>query len=718
MKSLADLKIGTKVFLLAILILALSLVAPGYALIQITSIGKEFKEIAEEDVPIVNAVAQITVHQLEQAIELERAFRFGEVSVVERENQRDVPIEILQSLKRSTNSFKSQAKKVDEEFIEVEEMVSHAIKVARNEDSRREFEDVLRILKKLDKQHIEYEEHAIEVLELFETSNSLEEVEEKISEVEAEQSEFDAELEEVLVRLEEYTAQASLTAEKHQQEAEVNTQRGIMIASGVTFVIALVLSLLLTRAIAGPIVRLSQLMIKVATERDLTVQVPVRGTDEVGDMSRQFNNMVTNIREVFGQVNLSAANVAESSETMAQRATRNRETAMQQLERAKSSGEVVTEMGGGAKLVAEASMRQQEAALATEKVMQHMLELIDAVSGSAQSQSKEVQTTIDRIEEMGVTSARVVKTAQEQRDTAQSASTSMDAMTKAVQQMQEAVAEATQYGTESLQAAKEGYKSVEETVEGMSAIAESSEQISEIIDVITEIAEQTNLLALNAAIEAARAGAHGKGFAVVADEVGKLAQRSSEAAKEITQLIKDSTARVQEGSKLTLESQKSLAKIDESGRVNMNAIQAIETSATALQESNQSVRDMVLELNKLAESIAGMAGEQGARRQAAEEALANLQEESGKILNLVSEASDGVNDANQQMQGIVERTNEMTSVTDQQAVRSEKVTGLVNETADAAAGTTERAAEVVHITEELREQAKALNDEVNKFKIA
>jgi methyl-accepting chemotaxis protein len=88
---------------------------------------------------------------------------------------------------------------------------------------------------------------------------------------------------------------------------------------------------------------------------------------------------------------------------------------------------------------------------------------------------------------------------------------------------------------------------VAEAVDAMSRVEDSSRKIADIIGVIDEIARQTNLLALNATVEAARAGEAGRGFAVVASEVRSLAQRSSQAAKDISNLITSSSTQVKDG---------------------------------------------------------------------------------------------------------------------------------------------------------------------------
>jgi methyl-accepting chemotaxis protein len=145
-------------------------------------------------------------------------------------------------------------------------------------------------------------------------------------------------------------------------------------------------------------------------------------------------------------------------------------------------------------------------------------------------------------------------------------------------------------------AAEEGGRVVETAITAMDAISQSSKQITDIIGVMDEIAFQTNLLSLNAGVEAARAGDAGRGFAVVASEVRALAQRSSEAAKEIRVLIKTSSEHVGNGVKLVGESGEALkhivSQVEQIDTLVAEMALAAEQQSTGIEQVNAAVGQM------------------------------------------------------------------------------------------------------------------------------
>lgn len=139
----------------------------------------------------------------------------------------------------------------------------------------------------------------------------------------------------------------------------------------------------------------------------------------------------------------------------------------------------------------------------------------------------------------------------------------------------------------------DGVKIVSKTSDAMGRIQDASDRISQIIGLIDDVAFQTNLLALNAGVEAARAGEAGRGFSVVASEVRSLAGNTSEAAKEIKQLIQASAIEVETGVRLTEEAGATfdtiMASFGEVSQLSSNVAMAMREQSQAVQEVNSAV---------------------------------------------------------------------------------------------------------------------------------
>ncbi|MFP3550221.1 methyl-accepting chemotaxis protein [Paraburkholderia sp. SIMBA_049] len=188
----------------------------------------------------------------------------------------------------------------------------------------------------------------------------------------------------------------------------------------------------------------------------------------------------------------------------------------------------------------------------------------------------------------------------------QQAAASMEELTATVRQNADNAHDASALATRASDIATRGGEVVRQVVDTMDAISDSSARIVGIVGVIESIAFQTNILALNAAVEAARAGDQGRGFAVVASEVRHLAQRSATAAKEIKELIGNSTLSVRAGSELVLRAGSTMDDIVKAVQ-SVNAIMADISLASREQTAGiELVNATVVQMETMTQSNASL----------------------------------------------------------------------------------------------------------------
>ncbi|WP_432448866.1 methyl-accepting chemotaxis protein [Aliiroseovarius marinus] len=193
-----------------------------------------------------------------------------------------------------------------------------------------------------------------------------------------------------------------------------------------------------------------------------------------------------------------------------------------------------------------------------------------------------------------------------QAATLEETAAALDELTSSVRSAADGAAHAREVVETARENAEASGAVVREAVGAMGEIESSSQQISKITGVIDDIAFQTNLLALNAGVEAARAGEAGRGFAVVASEVRALAQRSSDAAREINGLISASGGHVKRGVELVDQAGSALSGIVDSVNEISRNVGEIATSAQEQSSGLAEINSAVNQLDQVTQQNAAM----------------------------------------------------------------------------------------------------------------
>lgn len=199
-------RVNFKILAIAGTLIAVMVASAGIGIYQMRLIGDSIYRVAERELPLTGIITQVTEHQLEQAIALQRALRYGAEMWTDPAKRR--------LFDQTVARFEALAARTDAEFATAGAMVAKFIAAEEEGRELTEFQHIEAVLKSLDTAHATYQEHARVVLDALRRGN-LSVAREIIEDVEAEEAKLDKELEELLDRIEAFTLESARTATIH-----------------------------------------------------------------------------------------------------------------------------------------------------------------------------------------------------------------------------------------------------------------------------------------------------------------------------------------------------------------------------------------------------------------------------------------------------------------------------------------------------------------------
>ncbi len=373
MKNLLNnMSLKAKLMGFASILLGLLIFSSIYSIYAMMSIGDELVAIAEEDIPLTEKVAQITTHQLEQAVQFERSLHYG--ALLETEDS------ALSHFREAVKGFDEGTEGIEVELREAEQLVEDAGKHASGE-AQQEFATILEALKSIEVNHKEYVDHAHGVFVSL-TEGNQHQAEQAAEEVEREEEDLDKSLEHLLDRIGQFTEDSAKRAESHEQSAVVV----LSIIALVSVAFGLLVSSLFAKFIVGAVSKAT-----VIASGDLTQDIEVSSRDEIGELLTAINGMRRKLLDMLSDISETTEQLSTASEEMSSITTQTSETI--QIQRTETE-QVATAMNEMTATVQDVAVNINETANAAD----HAFEQTQQGSQIVQQAIAQINRLADQVE--------------------------------------------------------------------------------------------------------------------------------------------------------------------------------------------------------------------------------------------------------------------------------------------------------------------------------